>query len=101
MINVMRLARGLGRVVDVVLETVDEAEVLGYMEMEYTVRRMVEDMVKKMDPSQYGNMKNTSIIHYLISLIDRIMSSLDRNSKGDVFENCVTLFGKSAYILLT
>ena len=45
MINVMRLARRLGRVVDMVLETVAEAEVLGYMEMEYTVRRMVEDMV--------------------------------------------------------
>ena len=29
-------------------------------------RMMVEDMVKKMDPSQYGNMKNTSITHYLI-----------------------------------
>ena len=45
MINVMRLARRLGRVVEMVLETVDEAKELGYMEMEYTVRRMVEDMV--------------------------------------------------------
>ena len=45
MINVMRLARRLGRVVKMVLETVDEDKVLGYMEMENTVRRMVEDMV--------------------------------------------------------
>jgi hypothetical protein len=28
---------------------------------------MVEDMVKKMDPSQFGNLKRTSIQHYLIS----------------------------------
>ena len=52
---------------------------------------MVEDMVKKMDPSQYGNLKNTSIQHYLISLLHRITSTLDRNSKGDTFANCVTL----------
>ena len=44
MTNVMSLAKRLGRV-EIVLETVDEAKVLGYMEMEYTVRRMVEDMV--------------------------------------------------------
>ena len=53
---------------------------------------IVEDMVPKMDPSQFGNLKNTSIQNYLISLIHRIMSSLDRNSKGDIFANCVTLF---------
>jgi hypothetical protein len=53
---------------------------------------IVEDMVKTMDPSQYGNLKNTSITHYLISLIHRIMSTLDNNSKGEVFANCVTLF---------
>ena len=52
---------------------------------------MVEDMVKHMDPSQYGNLKNTSIQHYLISLIHRIMSALDKNSKGDIFAACVTL----------
>jgi hypothetical protein len=53
---------------------------------------MVEDMVKKMDPSQFGNLKRTSIQHYLISLIHRLMSSLDNNSKGDIFAGCVTLF---------
>ena len=53
---------------------------------------IVEDMVKKMDPSQFGNLKNTSINHYLISLIHRMMSSLDKNSKDDIFANCVTLY---------
>ena len=52
----------------------------------------VEDMVEKMDPCQFGNLRNTSIQHYLISLIHRLMSSLDRNAKGDIFANCVTLF---------
>ena len=53
---------------------------------------IIEDMVKTMDPSQFGNLKNTSITHYLISLIHRIMSSLDNNSRGEIFANCVTLF---------
>ena len=49
-------------------------------------------MVKKIYPSQFGNLKRTSIQHYLISLIHRLMSSLDNNSKGDIFAGCVTLF---------
>ena len=56
---------------------------------------MVEDMVAKMDPSQYGNLKKTSIQHYLVSLIHRISSSLDRNSKGDIFANCITFYDYS------
>ena len=56
---------------------------------------VVDDMVAKMDPSQYGNLKNTSIQHYLVSLMNRIMSSLDRNSKGDIFANCITFYDYS------
>ena len=52
---------------------------------------IVDDMVKKMDPAQFGNMKNTSLQHYLISLLHRITSTLDRKSKGDIFTACVTL----------
>ena len=48
-----------------------------------------------MDPSQYGNLKKTSIQHYLVSLIHRISSSLDRNSKGDIFANCITFYDYS------
>ena len=53
---------------------------------------VVEDMVQKMDPSQFGNLKTTSIQHYLISLINRISSVLDKNSKGDIFAACVTFY---------
>ena len=53
---------------------------------------MVEDMVHKMDPSQFGNLKNTSIQHYLVSLLHRISSALDRNSKGNIFAACITFY---------
>ena len=53
---------------------------------------IIEDMVKKMDPTQFGNLKNTSIQHYLIFLIHRIMSSLDNNSKGNIFAGCLTIY---------
>ena len=52
---------------------------------------IVEDMVEKMDPFQFGNLKNTSIQHYLVSLVHMISSVLDRNSKGDIFAACVTV----------
>ena len=35
--------------------------------------------------------KNTSIQHYLKSLLHRITSTLDNNSKGNIVGNCVTL----------
>ena len=46
---------------------------------------MIKDMEAKMDPSQYGNQKGSSIQHYLIKMIHRILGSLDNNSKGDTF----------------
>ena len=43
---------------------------------------VIEDMEKNLDPSQYGNRRNTSIQHYLVKLLHRILSSVDNNS-GD------------------
>ena len=45
---------------------------------------MISDMSSKMDPSQYGNKKGISIQHYLIKMLDRILSALDNNRKGEV-----------------
>ena len=46
---------------------------------------MVSDMKLKMDPSQYGNQKGISIQHYLIEMIHRILTALDRNSRRETF----------------
>ena len=46
---------------------------------------MLEDMKAKIDPAQFGNQKGLSTQHYLIKMIHKIVSSLDNNSKGDVF----------------
>ena len=44
--------------------------------MEKIVSEMViEDMKDKLDPSQYGNQKHTSIQHYLVRLLHFIVSS--------------------------
>ena len=45
-----------------------------------------------MDSSQFGNLKNTSIQHYLVSLLHRISSALDKNSKGNIFAACLTFY---------
>merc|ERR1719330_11467 len=36
-----------------------------------------------MDPTQFGNKKGISIQHYLVKMLDRIISALDKNSKGE------------------
>ena len=36
------------------------------------------------DPSQYGNSKGVSTQHYLIKMLDRILTQLDRNNKYEV-----------------
>ena len=45
-------------------------------------------MKKHIDPSQYANQRGLSIQHYLIKFIDRILQSIDENSKK---ESCAVL----------
>ena len=53
--------------------------------MEKIISEMViSDMKDKLDPSQFGNQKNTSIQHYLVRLLHRILTNVDRNSRGEV-----------------
>lgn len=35
------------------------------------------------DPSQYGNEKGLSVQHYLVNMINKILTSLDRNSQKE------------------
>ena len=44
---------------------------------------MISDMKATVDPSQYGNEKGTSIQHYLIKMIHRILTALDNNSRRE------------------
>ena len=59
---------------------------------------MLEDMKAKIYPAQFGNQKGLSTQHYLIKMIHKIVSSLDNNSKGDVFAVIASLIdGKQAF----
>ena len=46
---------------------------------------MLSDMKANLDISQYGNQKGVSIQHYLVKFVDKILKSLDNNSKGEKF----------------
>ena len=46
---------------------------------------MISDMEGKMDPFQYGNQRGISIQHYLIKMVQRILTVLDNNSRRDIF----------------
>ena len=46
---------------------------------------IMEDMKKHIDKAQFGNVKNKSINHYLINMINRILSALDNNSRRETF----------------
>ena len=41
---------------------------------------VIEDMEANLDPSQYGNRRQTSIQHYLVKLLHRILAAIDNNS---------------------
>ena len=47
------------------------------------VKYMVEDMKDKLDACQFANQANQSINHYLVKLIDRVLSVLDGSTKGE------------------
>ena len=42
-------------------------------------------MEENLDRAQFGNQKGMSIQHYLIQMIHRILTVLDKNSRGEVF----------------
>ena len=51
---------------------------------------MLSDMKQHLDKSQYGNKKGVSIQHYLVKFIDKVLVSLDRNSKDEIFAGFAT-----------
>ena len=53
---------------------------------------MIADMADKLDPSQYANQKGLSLQHYLIKMIDKILSDTDNNSKGEITAVLATLY---------
>ena len=67
--------------------------------MEKIVSEMIiSDMKDSIDPAQYGNQKNLSIQHYLVRLLHRIITNLDRNCKGEVNAVlCMFVDWKQAY----
>ena len=67
--------------------------------MEKIVSEMIiSDMKESLDPAQFGNQKHTSIQHYLVRLLHRVVSSLDRNSRGEINAVlCLFIDWKQAY----
>ena len=41
-------------------------------------------MKTSLDPTQYGNQRKTSIQHYLVKLLNQIVTNVDRNSRGEI-----------------
>ena len=59
---------------------------------------VIHDIKNNLDPTQYGNQRKTSIQHYLVRMMHRIVTNLDRNTKGDVNAVLATFVDrKSAY----
>ena len=52
---------------------------------------MIDDMKPTRDQSQYGNCKGVSTQHYLIKMIDRILTVLDRNNQQEKYAVMVQL----------
>ena len=46
---------------------------------------IINDMQEKLDPAQYGNQKGVGIQHYLVKMLYRILSVLDKNSQKECF----------------
>ena len=53
---------------------------------------MISDISGQLDPSQYANQKGISLQHYMINMINRILSDTDKNSKGEINAVIATLY---------
>ena len=59
---------------------------------------IASDMADMQDPTQYGNRKRTGIQHYLVRMINRILSETDNNKKGEIKAVlCLFIDWKEAY----
>ena len=45
---------------------------------------VISDMKMALGPTQFGNQKKTSTQHYLVSLVHRIETNVDNNSKREI-----------------
>ena len=52
---------------------------------QFLAEAMVLDMTPSSDPSQNGNEKGISTQHYLIKMVDRILTSLDSNNSNEAY----------------
>ena len=52
---------------------------------------MINDMKNSRDPSQYGNTKGVSTQHYLIKMVDRILTVLDTNNQSEAYAVIIQL----------
>ena len=52
---------------------------------------MISNMKKNIDPSQYANQEGLSIHHYLVKFIDRVLQTIDSNSKSEAVAVLATL----------
>ena len=46
---------------------------------------LTEDMAEKRDKSQYGNQKKMSTQHYLVKMLHKIFTSVDKNGQDEAF----------------
>ena len=53
---------------------------------------IISDMSSKLDPAQYANQKGISLQHYLVKMVDKILTDTDNNSTGEVNAVLATLF---------
>ena len=59
---------------------------------------LVSDMKTTFGISQFGNQKKTSIQHYLIHMLHRVLTSLDNNSRGEINAVlCMCIDGQKAF----
>ena len=52
---------------------------------------LVEDMKEKLDPKQFSNQKGLSTQHYLIQLLHRILTAVDKQSRNEAVAVVATL----------
>ena len=51
----------------------------------FLAEAIMSDIEPNIDPSQFGNSKGVSTQHYLVKLINRVLTSLDKNTKNEKY----------------
>ena len=66
------------------LRKISGTKIFSKVTEKFIAQWVFQDMKSHLDPATYGGMPGLSTLHYLIKMLDKILTALDKNKRGEI-----------------